>query len=174
MRRWPLHAVFAAILLGSLAAKCENTDTLAKSGGFEPAVIRVARAHGLAFRDYAPIGDTDTRALVFEAPGCAGPVLAVLLLVTFDIEPIARSARGPGYVLRYVYIDRSWDKADPLAVITQRVKYAALQVFGLSGYVPSPDLLLLESPAECHLATEIDWRMAWSRNYLAAAETTSR
>ena len=174
MRRWPLHAVFGAILVGSLAAKCQTAEPLAKSGSFEPAVIRVARAHGLAFRDYTTIGDTDTRALVFEAPGCARPVLVVLLLVSFDQEPIAQSAREPGYVLLYVYIDRSWGKADPLAVVTQRAKYAMLQAFGLSGYVPSWDLLLVEFPAECHLANEIDWRMAWSCNYLAAPETTSR
>jgi hypothetical protein len=39
-------------------------------------------------------------------------------------------------VLRYVYIDRSWDKADRLAVVAERVKYAVLAVFGLTQYVP--------------------------------------
>jgi hypothetical protein len=163
MRRWPLHAIFAVILVGSLAAKYQTTDLFTKSANFESAVIRVAQTHGWGFRDYTTIRDTDNRALVFEAPGCARPVLVVLSLVTFDQDPIARSALEPGYVLRWIYIDRSWDKADALAVITQRAKYAVLQAFGLSQYAPSWDLLLLESPAECHLANEIDWRMAWSR-----------
>jgi hypothetical protein len=166
--------VFAAILVGSLAAKYQTTDLLANKDNFEPAVIRVAHAHGLAFRDYTTISDTDIRALVFEAPGCARPVMVVLLSVTFDQERVARSARQPGYVLRYVYIDRSWDKADRLAVVAERAKYAALAVFGLTRYLPSWHLLLIGSPADCRLADSTDWRMAWSRDYLVATEATLR
>ena len=34
------------------------------------------------------------------------PILVILLSVTFDQERVAGSAREPGYVLGYVYIDR--------------------------------------------------------------------
>jgi hypothetical protein len=173
MRRWPLHAAFAAILVGSLATKYQATNPLAQSPNFEPAVISVARAHGLTFLGYTTIGDTDTRALRFEVPGCARSIMAVLLWTTFDQQPVVRSARAPGYDLRYVYIDRSWDTVKPFAVLTQRVKYAALHAFGLSPYHPSGDVLLLESPAECKFVNETDWRDAWIRQDLAASESTS-
>jgi hypothetical protein len=168
MRAWPFQVVFAAILVGSLGAKYQTPDLLVESGSFEPAVIRVARAHGLAFRDYTTIGDTDIRALEFEAPGCALPIIVILLSVTFDQERVARSAREPGYSLRYVYIDRSWDKADRLAVVAERVKHAVLAVFGLTRYVPSWHLLLVESPERCQVPDDIGWRFAWSRDYLIA------
>jgi hypothetical protein len=173
MRRWPLHAVFAVILIGSFAAKYQTADLLAGHVNFALAVLHVARAQGLTFRNDTTIGDTDTHALVFDVPGCARQVLVLFLLTTFDQEPIARSAREPGYILRYVYIDRSWDKPNPLAVVTQRVKYSALEAFGLSQSVPSGNLLLLEFPAECHLGNDIDWRMAWSRNFLDAVEAAT-
>lgn len=162
MRRWLLHVAFAAILVGSLASRYHTTGHLAQGVSFEPAVIRAARLRGLTFRGYTPIGDTDIRALRFELPGCPRPVLVVLLWMTFDQASIVREARTPGYNLRYVYIDRIWDRADPAAVLTQQVKYGALYAFGLSPYIPSGDVLLLESPAECNFASDIDWRIAWS------------
>src|SRR5690349_14130315 len=108
MRAWPLHAVFSLILVGSLAAKVRTTDVLIDSTSLEPAVIRAAQSHGLVFREYMRIGDTDVRALAFDASGCARPILIVLLFVTFDQEPAVRSSREPHSALRYVYIDGTW------------------------------------------------------------------
>jgi hypothetical protein len=169
-----LHVVFAAILVGSLAVRDRTTDLIVESGNLEAAVIGVARAHGLTFREYTTIDGTDIRAVVFEAPACARPVAVVLLSTTFDQERAAQSAREPGYVLRYVYIDHSWDEADRLAVITQRAKYATLALLGLTRYVPSWHLLLVYAPADCKAAIDIDWRLAWSRDYLAATEASPR
>jgi hypothetical protein len=174
MRAWPLHVVFAAILVGSLAAQDRTIHLLVESSGLEAAVIGVARADSWVFRDYKTITGTDVRALRFGAPGCAPPVLVVLLRPTFDQEGVVRSAREPGYTLRYVYMDRSWDKADRLAVLAERAKYETLAVFGLTRHVPSWELLLVESPPNCQAANAIDWRPAWSRNNLAAAKATSR
>jgi hypothetical protein len=173
MRAWPLHVAFAAILFGSLGAKYRTTDLLVESNSFEPAVMRVAREHGLIFRDYTTINGSDIRALEFKAPGCARPMLVVLLSVTFDQERVARSVREPGYVLRYVYIDRSWEKADRLAVVAERAKYAILAIFGLTQYLPSWHLLLVESPEPCQVPNDIDWRIAWSRDYLVATGANS-
>ena len=100
MRAWPLH-VF------TLAAKDRTAELFARNSNSEPAVMCVAKAHGLAFRDYTTIGDSDIRALVFEVAGCSQPLLVVLLAATFDQEPLAQSARRPGYVLRYVYRPQS-------------------------------------------------------------------
>ena len=46
MRAWPLHFVFALILVGSLAAKARTTDVLDESS-LEPATIRVARSQSV-------------------------------------------------------------------------------------------------------------------------------
>jgi hypothetical protein len=164
MRASPMHVVFAIILVGSLVAKDRTTDVLIESSNLEPAVMRAARSHGWALRDYTTIADTDVPALVFHAAGCAQPMLVVLLSVAFDQEPVVRSAREPGYVLRYVYIGRTWDEPRRLAVFVERLKYAALAVFGLTPYVPSSHVLLVEAPPDCQVADDVDWRTVWSRD----------
>jgi hypothetical protein len=172
MRAWPLHVVFATILAGSLAAKERAPDVLVRHDNLEPAVTRVARSHGLAFQGDVTLPGTTIRALVFDAPGCPRPVLVVVLSAVIDLEPVLRFAREQGDVLRYVYIGRSWEKPDRLAVFTERMKYAALAPFGLTRYVPSQDLLLVESPSRCESAIAVDWRDVWNRDYVEAATAT--
>ncbi|MGA2795899.1 MAG: hypothetical protein ABSE69_20815 [Roseiarcus sp.] len=169
MRGWPAHVVFATILMGSLAAQERAADVLVESGSLEPAVLRVARSQGLAFREYTTITDANIRALVFEAPGCSRPVLVIVRFVTFEEEPILRSTPEQGYVRRYVYIERTWDKPDRLAVLAQRVKYGMLAMFGLTRYAPSWHLLQIEAPSDCQSAGTIDWRLVWNRADLTAA-----
>lgn len=174
MRAWLVHVVFAAILVGSLAANGLGADLLVENGNLESAVLRVARSNGLVFRGNTTITSADPGALAFVAPGCSRPVRIVLLRATFDQEPIVRYAREQGDVVRYVYIDHTWDAPHRLAVFVQRMKYAALMAVGLTRYMPSWHLLLIESPAHCQVTDAIDWRAAWDRDYLKATEADVR
>jgi hypothetical protein len=176
MRAWPAHLIFAMVLVGSLAAKDRASEALAESNDLEPAVMSVARANGLAFRGYTTIAGTDIRALDFRAVGCPQSVLIVVLSVTLDQDAVLRAASEPSYVLRYVYIDRSWERPHRLAIFIARMKYAILALFRLTHYVPSWRLLLIESPRDCPIVDGIDWRVVWNRDYLTAnpAEVTTR
>src|SRR6266436_5402667 len=107
MRAWPLHVVFATLLVGSLAAKERAADQIGDYLDRETAVGRIARSNGLALREYGTV--LGLPALTLEAPGCSRPVLVVLRL-TFDEDAAFSSARERGDVLRYIYIDRSWEK----------------------------------------------------------------
>ena len=171
MRAWPLHVVFATILVGSLAAKERTADMLVDVDDLdrETAVLHVARASGLVFREDVTIGG-NVRALAFEAPGCSRPVL-VVLRVSFDEETLLRAAPEQGDVSRYVYIDSSWEKPARLAFFVERMKYAALATFGLTRYVPSGHLLLVASASRCQLIDAIDWRDVWNRDYVGAIGT---
>ena len=174
MKAWPVHAIFATILVCSLAARARTTDVLIEHDSLEPAVLRVARLHGLAFREQVTIAGTDRRALVFEAHGCSRPVRIGLRLLTFEEEPILQSTTEQGYVRRYVYIDHSWDRPNRLAVWVQRIKYEVLATFGQTQYIPSWYLLRIESPPDCQVANAIDWRIVWNRDYLASAVEAER
>jgi hypothetical protein len=168
MRAWLVHIVFAAILVGSLAARGRAPDVLTERGGLEPSVLRVARSQGLAFRGYTTIADTGRSALVFEAPGCTQPVRVVLRLLTFEEEPFAQLTPDQGYVRRYVYTDHTWDEPHRLAVWVQRIKYEVLAIFGQAQFFPSWHLIQIEAPTDCRVADTIDWRMVWNRDYLKA------
>jgi hypothetical protein len=178
MRAWPLHVVFATILVGSLAAKERAADVLVVDDAtLQTAVTRIAQSQGLAFREEVTITGTNGPALAFEAPGCSRPVL-VVARVLFDEEPFMHFAREQGDDIRYVYIDRSWERPDRLALLVEKIKYAAFAIFGLTRYVPSGPLLLVDSPPRCEIAAAIDWRNVWNRDYIsaiqAATETTTR
>jgi hypothetical protein len=170
MRAWPLHIVFATMLVGSVAAKERAADTVADVdiSDLETAVTRVAESHGLAFRENVRLGG-NVPALLFEAAGCSRPVL-VILHVTFDYEPLFRSAHEQGDDLRYIYIGRAWEKPARLAFFVERMRYAALATFGLTRYVPSGHLIIVDSPSACRdVVDAIEWRDVWSRDYLEAA-----
>jgi hypothetical protein len=173
MKAWVVHVVFAAILIGSLAANGLGADLLVESDNLEPAVLRIARSNGLVFRGYTTITSTAVVALAFAASGCPRPVLIVLLRATFDQVPIVRDAGEQGNVVRYVYIDRTWDSPHRLAVFVQRMKYAGLMTIGLTRYIPSWHLLRIESPAHCQVTDVIDWRNAWNRDYLRATRANT-
>src|SRR5437870_13372085 len=113
------------------------TSMLMESDSIEPAVIRVAQSHGLARRDDAAVADENFRALKFEVPGCARPILVVLLSVTFEQEPLVRSLRRRGDTLRYIYLDQTWDTLNRLGVFVEWKKYKMLAGFGLTQYVLS-------------------------------------
>ncbi len=172
MRAWPLHVVFATLLVGSLAAKERAADVLVEidNPNFEAAVTRVARSHDLTFLEEVNVSG-NIRGLTFAAPGCPRPVL-VILRITLDYEPAFEPLRERGDDLRYVYLDRSWDKPDRLGVFVQRMKYAALATLGLTRYVPSAYMLVVDSPPGCQAVDAIDWREVWNRDYLADAAKT--
>jgi hypothetical protein len=91
MRVWPVRIVFASLLVVSLAAR-ERADELFAED-LEPAVIRVADSAGLAFRGKTTISGTDIPTLIFDAADCRQPLLSALLSLTFEEDPVVRSAR---------------------------------------------------------------------------------
>jgi hypothetical protein len=167
VRAWPLHVVFSTILLGSLASKERAVDVLEVGDvTLQTTAAHIGQSQGLDFREYVTLA-RNLPAVVFEAPGCSGPVLVVAHMF-FEEEPVMDFARERGDILRYVYIDRIWDEPNRLALLAERMKYAALASFGLTPYVPWGHLLLVASPPRCEIATAIDWRNMWNRDYIAA------
>ncbi len=173
MRVWAAHAVFAAILIGSLAARGLAADPLDDNASHERAVLRVAGSHGWGFGEYRATSGILRPTLVFEAPGCSQPVLVSLHSWTFEDEAITQSAPQQGYARRYIYFDMTWDTPDRQAAFVQRMKYRVLAMFGLTEYEPSQYLLLVETPPHCQAAQAIDWGPVWNRDTLAAAQAST-
>jgi len=104
----------------------------------------------------------------FDAPGCARPVQVASLDISLERGLVLQFIGVPGDSRRYAYIDRVWTEPQRFSVFRERVKHAALAVVGLSRYVPSHHMLLIDSPPECRAADPIDWRLAWDRDFLAS------
>jgi hypothetical protein len=165
VKAWPLHLVFSTILLGSLASKGRAVDVLEVGDvTLQTAAARIGQSQGLDFREYVRVAG-NLPVVVFEASGCSGPVLVVAHMF-FEEESAMDFARERGDIMRYVYMDRVWNKPDRLALLAERMKYAVLASFGLTPYVPWGHLLLVASPPHCEIAAAIDWRNMWNRDYL--------
>lgn len=160
------HILFMIILVGSLVANQRASDALMQTGDHAAAILNIARAHGLALRRDQQVASGNVRTFVFDAPGCAQPVSVALLSVTFEEIPLVPAAREPRDQIRYVYINHVWNRPDRLGVFIEWKKQRLLTVLGLTRYVPSRHLLLIDTPSDCGAADEIDWQSIWDRQYL--------
>jgi len=163
VRVWAGHAVFAAILVGSLAAQQLAAGPPADEGNLlEQGILRVAGAHGLELRRSVATGGVLGRAFEFDAPGCLQPIEVSARWWTLEDEPVMERAPESGSTRRYIYYDRSWEKPMRWAVTAQRIKFRALATFRLSDY-PSSYLLVVDTPGACPEAEKIDWGAVWTR-----------
>jgi hypothetical protein len=163
------HMVFAAVLVCTLVVNSRGSDLSGGTEKIELAVLRAAKSGGLVFRGYETTGVPDLHLLRFEAPGCSSPVHVTVLFVTLEGEDLIRNAPEQGSV-RYIYIDRTWTEPSRFSIYLKRLELVALAVFGLTQYVPSWQMLRVESPIGCDAADAIDWQVVWNRDYLAAAQ----
>ena len=115
MRVWA-HAVFAAVLVGSLASRERSAEAPIDGAGLKLAALRVARAQGLAFREYRA-SDTDWgRTMAFGVTGCLLPLLATWRPATFEDEATVDRPLDRATISRYVYFDRKWSNPNRWAV----------------------------------------------------------
>ena len=84
MRLWAAHAVFTAVLVGSLASRERSTEAPIDQAGLESVVVSVARSQGLGFREYRTNDTGGGRTMVFDVPGCSDPVLVTWRQATFE------------------------------------------------------------------------------------------
>jgi hypothetical protein len=164
MRVWA-HAVFAAVLVGSLASRERSVEAPIDDASFETVVLSVGRSQGLDFREYRTSDAGGRRTIVFNAPGCSGPMLVTWRPATFEDEAATESAPGQDDRLQYVYFDQKWNRPNRWAVSLQRMKYSLLAMLGRTDYATSNFVLQVEAPRDCPAAERVDWRPAWSRTY---------
>lgn len=172
MKLWA-HAVFAAILIGSLASRERSPEAPVTDTGVGEVVASVGRSQGLSLREYRTSAENGERIMAFDVPGCPKPMSVILRIATFEDEATTESPTPQGYQKQYVYFDRKWDSPRPSAVLIQRMKYSFLALFGRTDYATSNLVLEVEAPRECQAAEGVDWRPVWSRAYLAVAEATA-
>jgi hypothetical protein len=167
MKGWLLHTIFAVILITSVAANGRAGDVLSEAVDIEPAIIRAAQSRGMTLLK-KPANTEPDQTLIFDAPACARPVLISLLFVTFDQEPLVREVGEPGDLVRFIYLDHSWSALpNRLTVFLERKKHQALELFGLTPYVPLRYMLRLSWAPGCEIVRSVDWRIVWKRDYLA-------
>jgi hypothetical protein len=158
-----IHIVFGAILLASIAVDRQAGDVLDQNDDIAPAVIRVAQSHGLTLAEEPLATEQGARRLYFNAPDCGQPVSIAFLSVTMEEEPLMRATGRQSDVVRYAYLDRSWDAPDRFAAFFIWKEHRALLLLGLTPYVATRYMLRVSSPSGCRSIDNIDWQDVWKR-----------
>jgi hypothetical protein len=164
VKAWLVHALFAAMLFGSLLVRQAAPDASVGNDNLEPAVFQLAQSYGWKFRGYQVVADTGRRALVFEVPSCADPLWIIIRLVTMEEEPFTEPIARQRYIRRYLYMNSSWDTPPRFIVAIQRIKYTALAILGRTRYSPAWELLQVDMPLDCAAAARVEWRKVWYKD----------
>ena len=175
MKVWATHAVFAAILVGSLVARERAAETAISTTTFELAVVHVARGHGLRLREHrANSTQIELRTLAFDSPYCTEPILVIVRPVTFEDEAVINSASAQDYSRQYVYMDWKSDTPRRWALVALRTKYSLLSMLGVTQYYRYANVFILQvdSPRDCRVAETINWSKAWRREEFYATGTS--
>jgi len=162
------HALFALVLGGSVFANARPAHPPAGAEQLVAAVINVAGSHDLTFRGRTTLANHLVDALTFDAKGCSEPILVALLLVFAEQTPLLEAQNLEGRTLRFAFYDRRWRKPSRALIVWKRKEEMALDVFGLTRFVPSEHMLAIAASPGCKAADTIDWQNVWDRQYLAS------
>jgi hypothetical protein len=100
----------------------------------------------------------------FQRPECAQASLVLPYFINAETLPTLTRAIKPGFDRHFYYMDRSWDQQQRVAMFFEWAKFAVLDLFGASRYVPVKKALVLAEPSDCHPAVAIDWRPVWDKD----------
>jgi len=135
-------------------------------------VTDVIRKHGYALRDN-PIKPPRVLSSViyFQRPECDQPSLVLPYYISAETLPLLARLTSPGFHYQFYYLDSSWSEESRVPMFFEWVKYAVLDIFGASQYVPVKKALVLAEAANCHPAAQIDWRSVWQKDNKRKAAT---
>ncbi len=167
MNKALIRGLFLLVLLVSVAVRFQaNRARLAMTTDFDvgSAVTEVIRQHGYVVQEN-PVKPPGMLASViyFRRPECSQPSLVLPHAISDETQTLLMRAARPGSTRHFFYLGGSWDDQDRVAMFLQWAKYAVLDIFGASEYIPVKKAIVLAEAPDCHPAADIDWRPVWER-----------
>ena len=155
-------------LLVSIAVRIQTSlsrETMVSDFDVGAVVTDVIRKHGYALRDN-PIKPPRVLSSViyFQRPECDQPSLVLPYYINAEALPLLARLTSPGFHYQFYYLDRSWNEESRVPMFFEWAKYAVLDIFGASQYVPVRKALVLAEAPGCHPAAPIDWRSVWQKD----------
>jgi hypothetical protein len=129
------------------------------------AIAAVVRDHGYQLREN-PVKPPMVLSVVvyFQRPECARASLVLPYFINAEIAPLLSRVTDPGFDRHFYYMGRVWDEQSRVSMFLEWAKYAVLDIFGASPYLPVKKALVLADPPDCHPAVAIDWRPVWEKD----------
>jgi hypothetical protein len=155
-------------LLVSVAVRFQanlSRETMVADFDVGAVVTEIIRKHGYALHDN-PIKPPRVLSSViyFQRPECDQPSLVLPYYINAETLPLLARLTSPGFQYHFYYLDSSWNEESRVPMFFEWAKYAVLDIFGASRYVPVKKAIVLAEAPDCHPAARIDWRSVWQKD----------
>lgn len=168
MNKVLIRSVCLLAFLMSIAVRLQTNlsrETMVSDLEVAASVTDIVRKHGYAVHNN-PIKPPKVLSSViyFQRPECDQASLVLPYFINAEILPLLTRVTSPGFHHHFFYMDRSWSKESRVPMFFEWAKYAVLDIFGASKYVPVKKALVLAEAPGCHPVARIDWRSVWQRD----------
>lgn len=168
MNRTVIRGLCLLVLLASIAVRFQsNRAREAMMTGFDvgAAVTAVIRQHGYVVLENPVKPPAMLSAVIyFQRPECDRASLVLPHFINEETRSLLMRAAGPDSWNRFFYLDGSWNDQARVAMFLEWAKYAVLDIFGASRYIPVKLAIVLAEGSDCHPAVAIDWRPVWEND----------
>jgi hypothetical protein len=167
MNKAVVRGVCLLVLLLSVAVRFQTARGREAMTEFDAgaAIAQVLRNHGLQLREN-PVKPPMVLSVVvyFQRPECDRASLVLPYFINAETEPLMARVTAPGFDRHYYYMGLSWREQHRVSMFLEWMKYAILDLFGTSPYVPVKKAIVLADPPGCRPTDVIDWRVLWKKN----------
>jgi len=176
MSRGIIRGICLLALVASITVRVEaNRAREAMMTDFDvgAAATAVIREHGYAVRENPVKPPMLLSAVIyFQRPECGQVSLILPYFINAETGPLLARVTGADFDRHFFYMDKSWDEQGRVSMFLEWAKYATLDIFGVSRYVPVKKAIVLADPPGCHSAVPIDWRPVWAKGRSRDAANT--
>lgn len=168
MNKTLIRSVCLLVLLASVVVRFQaNKARLEMTADFDvvAAVTDVIRQNGYALREN-PIKPPSLLAgvIYFQRPECDQASLVLPHFINEETQTLLTRVEKPGSNRHFYYLDGSWNEQARVAMFLAWARFAVLDIFGASHYIPVKKAIVLAEAPGCNPATPIDWRPVWEKH----------
>lgn len=168
MNKAVIRSLCLLALVASIAVRFQaNRTREAMMTDFDvgAAITEIIREHGYVLRENPVKPPRLLSAVIyFQRPECDQASLVLPYFINAETLPMLMRVTKPGFDRHFFYMDGSWNEQERVSMFFEWAKYAVLDIFGASRYVPVKKAIVLAEPPDCHPAVPIDWRPVWDKD----------
>jgi hypothetical protein len=178
MNKPVIRSLCLVMLLASIAVRVQanrTRDAMITDFDVAAAITDVIREHGYVVGEN-PVKPPKVLSSViyFQRPECKQASLVLPYAINAETLPMLARVARPDFDRHFFYLGRSWDEQDRVSMLFEWAKYAVLDIFGASRYVPVRQAIVLAEAPDCHPVAAVDWGPVWDKSrHRSAAKASS-
>ena len=177
MKKPVIRSLCVLVLLASVAVRVQanqTRDAMITDFDAGAAITDVIRDHGYVVREN-PVKRPKllSSVIYFQRPECQQASLVLPYPINAETLPLLARVAKPDFDRHFFYLGRSWDGQHRASMFFEWAKYAVLDIFGASRYVPVRQAIVLAEAPDCHPVAAVDWAPVWDKSRQRGAAKAS-